>query len=360
MTRSTGRRLTKPLDEPEIEFRRRRRAAWRLHQNESLAIAGRNLFDDETSSSNNTRTKSSTPLKTLREHSRPNSSDFQNPIILPIEQIGKIFDSRDILLIQGMNKFEDELANFMLEKKFHTNGIGEMLDQHRKKMYKQFSQILSTIRESKFPKLEAPTFTITTRSGISTRYPSFLTQSQLTPTNHAEETTEREGPEGAESSIVKNEETPRKSLKKRPPQSSLVRNVLLSSKKLTPKGRRPREFHATMSYQTLGSKECPGSFRVLEMDEDELVPIILRRPFLATTWAVIDVHEGKIEHDGKWTEAEDEGDSNELQAVSLYPRTELVDPLEWKALENQLKPSSVEPPELELTELPEHLEYAFL
>ncbi|GJT28360.1 hypothetical protein Tco_0908635 [Tanacetum coccineum] len=32
----------------------------------------------------------------------------------------------------------------------------------------------------------------------------------------------------------------------------------------------------------------------------------------------------------------------------------------WKAPENQLKPSITEPPKLELKELPEHLEYAFL
>ncbi|GKE77145.1 hypothetical protein Tco_1543265 [Tanacetum coccineum] len=29
------------------------------------------------------------------------------------------------------SRFEDELANFMHEKKSHTKGIGEMLDQHR-------------------------------------------------------------------------------------------------------------------------------------------------------------------------------------------------------------------------------------
>ncbi|GKB38154.1 putative reverse transcriptase domain-containing protein [Tanacetum coccineum] len=92
-------------------------------------------------------------------------------------------------------------------------------------------------------------------------------------------------------------------------------------------------------------------FVVLEMDEDELVPIILGRPFLATTRAVIDVYEGK-----KWTKAEDEGDSNKVQAVSFYPRTEPIEPLEWKAPENRLKPSS----ELKLKELPKHLEYAFL
>nr|GEX72418.1 hypothetical protein [Tanacetum cinerariifolium] len=106
------------------------------------------------------------------------------------------------------NKFEDELANFMLEMKFHTNGIGEMLNHHRKQMHEQFTQILSTIRENKFPKSKAPTFAITTRSGISTRDPLFLTQSKSTPTNHVEETTKREGPEGARSSTVHNEENP--------------------------------------------------------------------------------------------------------------------------------------------------------
>ncbi|GJT80525.1 hypothetical protein Tco_1054867 [Tanacetum coccineum] len=88
MTRSTVKRLTKPLDEPEREFRRLRRAAMRSHQNESLAIAGRNLFDDEASSSNNTGAKLPTPAKTLHEHSRPNSSSFQNLIIFPTEKRG--------------------------------------------------------------------------------------------------------------------------------------------------------------------------------------------------------------------------------------------------------------------------------
>ncbi|GKA04144.1 putative reverse transcriptase domain-containing protein [Tanacetum coccineum] len=58
---------------------------------------------------------------------------------------------------------------------------------------------------------------------------------------------------------------------------------------------------------------------------------------------------------------EEEGeDSNKALAVSFYPRTEPVEPLQWKALEDRLKPSSMEPPKPELKELPEHLEYAFL
>nr|GEW47486.1 hypothetical protein [Tanacetum cinerariifolium] len=83
------------------EFRRLRRAAWRLQQKEYLAIAGRNIFDDEASSSNNIGTKPPTSPKTLHEHPHPNSSGFQNSIILPAEQAGRIIDSRDILLIQG-------------------------------------------------------------------------------------------------------------------------------------------------------------------------------------------------------------------------------------------------------------------
>ncbi|GJY33201.1 hypothetical protein Tco_0417670 [Tanacetum coccineum] len=105
------------------------------------------------------------------------------------------------------NKFEDEHANFILEKKFHTNGIGEMLDQHHKEMHEQFSQILSTIEENKFTESEEPTFAITTRSGISTRDPPFLALSQLTPANQANRTTEKEVPKGAESSI-QDEEVP--------------------------------------------------------------------------------------------------------------------------------------------------------
>ncbi|GKB04980.1 hypothetical protein Tco_0833175 [Tanacetum coccineum] len=67
-----------------------------------------------------------------------------------------------------------------------------------------------------------------------------------------------------------------------------------------------------------------------------------------------------VDHDGEWIEAKEGRDSDEVREVSFYPRAEPVKPLEWKALENRLKPSSVKPPKLELKELLEHLEYAFL
>ncbi|GJR25058.1 hypothetical protein Tco_0973585 [Tanacetum coccineum] len=86
MTRSTIRRLTKPLDEPEREIHRRRKVARRQQQNESLAIAGRNLFDDDASSSVNIEQKTMPAPKNLYEHSSPNPSGFQNSIVLPKEQ----------------------------------------------------------------------------------------------------------------------------------------------------------------------------------------------------------------------------------------------------------------------------------
>ncbi|GJT25793.1 reverse transcriptase domain-containing protein [Tanacetum coccineum] len=77
----------------------------------------------------------------------------------------------------------------------------------------------------------------------------------------------------------------------------------------------------------------------------------------------IGVYENLLVKVGKFifpTEDEEEEDPNKTLTISFYPGTELLEPLEWKTLENLLKPSSVESPKLELKELPEHLEYAFL
>ncbi|GJV54852.1 hypothetical protein Tco_1455857 [Tanacetum coccineum] len=80
MTRGTIKKLMKPLDEPEREFCRHKRAAWNQQQHESLTIAERNLFDDEASSSNDVRAKTSTLLKILKEHSLPSSARTNEPI----------------------------------------------------------------------------------------------------------------------------------------------------------------------------------------------------------------------------------------------------------------------------------------
>ncbi|GKB27119.1 hypothetical protein Tco_0866520 [Tanacetum coccineum] len=51
-----------------------------------------------------------------------------------------------------------------------------------------------------------------------------------------------------------------------------------------------------------------------------------------------------------------------METLTMYlpVSREPVKPLEWKALENILRPSIEEPPKVELKELPDHLQYAFL
>ncbi|GJX81513.1 hypothetical protein Tco_0330994 [Tanacetum coccineum] len=98
----------------------------------------------------------------------------------------------------------------MLEKKSYAKGIGDTLDQHRKELHEQFSQILSTIRKNKTLEPEALTFAIT-RSGISTQDLPFPTLPKSTSANHTEGVTKKEGPEDTEPSIIQ-EPAPRPSI----------------------------------------------------------------------------------------------------------------------------------------------------
>ncbi|GJX40758.1 hypothetical protein Tco_0255748 [Tanacetum coccineum] len=94
-----------------------------------------------------------------------------------------------------------------------------MRNQHRKELHEQFSQVLSTISKSETPKPEAPTFSITTRSGVSTQDPPFPAPLQSTSANHTEGETKKEGPEDAELSIIQ-EPAPQPSIFYQPSKSS--------------------------------------------------------------------------------------------------------------------------------------------
>ncbi|GKE74416.1 hypothetical protein Tco_1536457 [Tanacetum coccineum] len=266
------------------------------------------------------------------------------------------------------SKFEDKISGFMLEKNLHAKRLGEMLNQHRNRMPEQFSQILATIGKSQTPtpKPDAPNFSITARSGTTTHDPPYPTSPSLTTVDNTKRTIEEERAEGEEKTTIQGKETPY-----RLPYS--YQPTILeghdsydkgSQEELVPKGGRHRLFQTTMSYRTFGSNKCFGRLRVLEMDEDELVLIILGRPFLITACAVIDVHKGKlslrvrnetvtfnigkymrskysrddylycadhttkliheqwvdtVNYDGKWIEME-EDNPEEIRAVSFYPR----------------------------------------
>nr|GEW82392.1 putative reverse transcriptase domain-containing protein [Tanacetum cinerariifolium] len=385
-------------------------------------------------------------LDQIEEYVQYQDDPWDDP--LPSMNVSSIVDAMDCKEKEGddepkwvvRSKFEDELANFMLEKKFHTKGIREMLDQHCKDMHEQFFQIFSIIEKSEAPEPEAHTFSITTRYGVSTRDPPFPTSSQLTPANHADRVTKKERPEGSKKGMTKMSGfSPSLSrfhinlpfleaMIHMPKRAKVLKDLLSHKEKFKKAGslvKLSEECFAIIERSLLQKEGDQGSFTLpcligpLEVKsalgdlrasinlmphslfrqlgisklkltrmsiqladrsikypvgvyENLLVkmkssPLILgnkskhsRDDYLYCADQTANLIRGKwvdtIDHDGKWTKEEEDGDSNKVQAVSFYPRAEPVEPLDWKALENRLKPSSVEPPKLELKELPEHLE----
>ncbi|GJV99292.1 DNA-directed DNA polymerase [Tanacetum coccineum] len=383
MTRSTTKKLTEPLDEPEREFCMLRRAAWRQQQNESLAIARKNLFYNEASSSNNTGTKPLISSKTLQEHSLPSLAGFQNPITLPAEQTGRIdgegpqsttffhpsksssvpFPSR----LKKQKKDDDDERLLSIFKKININLPFLKAMIHMPKGANVLKYLLSDKE-----KLEKATSSVKLSEECSAVIQRSLPQKEGDPGSFTLPCLI--GPLTVKNALA----DLGASFNLMP--YSLFRRLGIS--KLKPARVSIQLADRSIKYPIRVCENLlvkinkfifPVDFVVLEMDEDELIPIILGRPFLATARAVIDVHEGKlslrpireqwvdtVDHDGEWIETKEGRDSDDVRAVSFYPMAEPDKPLEWKAPENRLKPLGIEPPKLELKELPKNLEYAFL
>nr|GFB68228.1 DNA-directed DNA polymerase [Tanacetum cinerariifolium] len=109
----------------------------------------------------------------------------------------------------------------------------------------------------------------------------------------------------------------------------------------------------------------PADFIILDFVADPRVHLILGRPFLSTAHALIDVYEGEItlRHDDQSLTLKS-GDTpsisyNNLESLNkdffstLHKDLKVVEPMNQSFEED-------EPPEVELKELPPHLEYAFL
>ncbi|GJZ48539.1 hypothetical protein Tco_0602371 [Tanacetum coccineum] len=236
------------------------------------------------------------------------------------------------------NKFKDELANFMLEKKSHAKGIGDMLVQHHKELREQYSQILLAINKSETLEPEAPTFAITTRSGISTQDPPFLAPPRPTTDNFTEGETEKEGPEGAEPSITQEPSPPGHAIHYQPPRPS---NPPLPSRLKNVRDRRRRSsldqfgtalprYGKSCDRHTRGKLglrvgsetitfNIGNSMKSKHSRDDYLYYADHTAKLVQEEWV------DTLNHDREWTEDEEEEDSNKA-----------------------------------LNELLEHLEYAFL
>nr|GEW39308.1 hypothetical protein [Tanacetum cinerariifolium] len=99
----------------------------------------------------------------------------------------------------------------------------------------------------------------------------------------------------------------------------------------------------------VGKIYFPADFVVVDYDVDPQVPLVLGRPFLRTAVALIDVHEGDILYLEKLL--------NEDPSPNLPP----IKNEDLKQADvTMTMPSIEEPSELELKDLPSHLEYEFL
>nr|GFC37720.1 reverse transcriptase domain-containing protein [Tanacetum cinerariifolium] len=123
----------------------------------------------------------------------------------------------------------------------------------------------------------------------------------------------------------------------------------------------------------------PANFIILDFVVDPRVPLILGRPFLSTSHALIDVYEEEadafiaiddepISSNIDATYYDLEGDilileallNNDPKPLSNHKDFFLTLHKDLKVVEPKTQPEEDEPPEVELKELPSHLEYAFL
>nr|GFB05994.1 hypothetical protein [Tanacetum cinerariifolium] len=104
----------------------------------------------------------------------------------------------------------------------------------------------------------------------------------------------------------------------------------------------------------VGKFYFPADFVILDFVADPRAPLILGRPFLSTAYALIDVYEGDILILEALLNNDPEPLSNQKDFFpTLHKDLKVVEPKNQSFKED-------EPPEVELKELPPHLECAFL
>ncbi|GJY75973.1 reverse transcriptase domain-containing protein [Tanacetum coccineum] len=139
-------------------------------------------------------------------------------------------------------------------------------------------------------------------------------------------------------------------------------------------------------YLKVGKFKFPADFVVVDFDADLRVPLILGRSFLKTGRALIDVYEGELtlrvgkeavtfnlDQTSRYSSNYDDMTANRIDVIEMaceeYSQEVLGfsdviasgNPTPYYGLGFKTDKSSIdEPPEVELKELPPHLEYAFL
>ncbi|GKA15569.1 reverse transcriptase domain-containing protein [Tanacetum coccineum] len=121
-------------------------------------------------------------------------------------------------------------------------------------------------------------------------------------------------------------------------------------------------------YLKVGKFKFPADFLVVDFDADPRVPLILGRSFLKTGRALIDVYEGELtlrvgkeaitfnlDQTSRYSSNYDDNSVNRIDVIKMD-----CEEYSQEVLDDPEKSSIDEPPEVELKDLPPHLEYAFL
>ncbi|GKF28402.1 hypothetical protein Tco_0094744, partial [Tanacetum coccineum] len=131
---------------------------------------------------------------------------YQNNDIPPWGNLIRKMEEEEGLDWVVRSKSEDEMDNFMMEKKYHLKGLREMLHQQRNDMHEKFSQILSTLDDKTSNK--EPTLAIITKSETTTCDPLYPNHPNSAPIVTNEITAEKEVPNEKENPNTPNPKTP--------------------------------------------------------------------------------------------------------------------------------------------------------
>ncbi|GJR40432.1 reverse transcriptase domain-containing protein [Tanacetum coccineum] len=114
-------------------------------------------------------------------------------------------------------------------------------------------------------------------------------------------------------------------------------------------------------YVTVGKFQFPTDFVVVDFEPDPRVPLILGRSFLKTSRALIDVYEGEITlRVGREAITFNLDQTSRYTANYNHMTANRIDVIDMACEEYSQEVLVNEPPEVELKDLPPHLEYAFL
>nr|GFA45949.1 reverse transcriptase domain-containing protein [Tanacetum cinerariifolium] len=154
--------------------------------------------------------------------------------------------------------------------------------------------------------------------------------------------------------------------------ASTLKAIIGNKEKLSEMARTPMNEHYVKV--KVGMFHFPADFVVVDSKPDPRVPLILGRCFLKTSRALIDVHKGELtlrirneaitynlDQTSRYSTNYDQMTANKIDVADEACKEYLQEVLELKACEAKTIKSSIdEPPEVELKDLPPHLEYAFL